>query len=371
MRTAFLKALVDSGVPVPAIFMTVLAEFIKAFDPERMQTCNVCGLLGIKPKGSMREVLVSGDSVRCPWCIEDGKGGQLRPLPWQGKKLSWATDGPVPFDVRYDTETVPGTTLFLQDDDLLELMDPVLLDFLKEAEVSPSQWLGCLLRNKAVARALGVSQAHESHVAVWKLSRKGEDSEAYKLTSMPPVLIAQLDVCKKGETKGERGGAVAKKAVVPKPSGGEIVLLSVDEDEERMLQFVSMLRPLATGLDMTIWTQKNVRPGEDRRRQVQKHVTEAMYLMPIVSADFLASHSMMELVRERASSDEASSSRSILPLLVKPAMVKFSVFSNMEWLNRMVTDRGSDSEVPKPLTACSNIDQALVDAVEKFGTRFE
>ena len=137
-----------------------------------------------------------------------------------------------------------------------------------------------------------------------------------------------------------------------RPSPARLVWLGSDSDISLAMQLDRLLRVLEKQGMLSVWSPRQITPGDDLRRATAQKLEQADVILLLVSADYLASASASEWTRLALQQAERRRAR-VLPVLLRPALLP----PDIQLLTVLPRDR-------RPVTMWEDRDDALLDVVE-------
>jgi WD40 repeat protein len=126
------------------------------------------------------------------------------------------------------------------------------------------------------------------------------------------------------------------------------------QDERYARELETYLAPLRRDGLITTWTDRQVSPGQEWRREIEAAIVNADLILLLVSPDFLASDFIVNQELPRMLARRQSGSATVVPIILRPA----------DW---QVTPLGSLQALPgngRPVSVWPNRDQAWLDIAE-------
>ena len=144
-------------------------------------------------------------------------------------------------------------------------------------------------------------------------------------------LMSALNVEVK-QARAERRSEVAKQKAGPRPL--RMFISYAHQDESVRVELDKHLKPLAQDGLIESWSYRQIEPGSDWRKEVQRHLGEADLVVPLLSVDFINSDFAFG-VELRSALDQRQRMR-VIPILVRP----FAMNDELKDIQMLPTDNG-------------------------------
>ena len=126
------------------------------------------------------------------------------------------------------------------------------------------------------------------------------------------------------------------------------------KDERYVRQLENVLAPLQRNNLIATWTDREISPGREWRREIELALENADIILLLVSPDFLASDYVQNQELQRALERHQSGSATVVPIILKPANWQVSPLSRLQALPRDA----------RPVSEWQNRDQAWLDVAQ-------
>lgn len=154
------------------------------------------------------------------------------------------------------------------------------------------------------------------------------------------------------------------------PGSIEIFLSYVEQDQELCFTLEGRLDVLKRQLEkkyqrnfFTHWSNANITPGRERRKEIEAHLATADVILLLVSWDFLGSNFCQEVELTTAMKRHKADEARVIPIILRPCPWEDEDFGGLEHLptgNKPVTKWGNRDE------AFVNIHRGIRKAIEEL-----
>lgn len=107
--------------------------------------------------------------------------------------------------------------------------------------------------------------------------------------------------------------------------------VAAPSDGSWLARWETHLLPLHQNGSLTIWSERNIVPGEIRSDQVNSHLEQAQVIFLLLSADFFASEECLKIM-ERALERQQEDAARVIPLLIHPVLWQQSRLASLACL---------------------------------------
>lgn len=132
-----------------------------------------------------------------------------------------------------------------------------------------------------------------------------------------------------------------------------VVFCAAREDEDLRLRLEQQLSALKHQDLIDLWHEQNVRPGADRREEIDRHLKTAHVVLLLISPDFMASDYCFSTELTRMMERHMRGEALMIPIILRPVHWQEAPFGNLQALPANA----------HPVTAWDDPDEALFNVV--------
>jgi hypothetical protein len=89
------------------------------------------------------------------------------------------------------------------------------------------------------------------------------------------------------------------------------------EDKSLLIELKKHLSLLERSGQVQMWDAREIKPGEEREKEIERHLSEARIILLLISPDFIASDAC-QAIQERAIERYEQAEARVIPILLRP-----------------------------------------------------
>jgi len=132
----------------------------------------------------------------------------------------------------------------------------------------------------------------------------------------------------------------------------EIFCCYAREDQALLREFTKQFKPLERQGRVEVWSDIDIKGGEEWEKEIEKHLNSAQIILLFVSRDFIASDYCYSKEMQRALERHESGEALVIPIILRPAAWKITPLRELQALPTNAT----------PITRWTDQDDAFLDA---------
>ena len=141
----------------------------------------------------------------------------------------------------------------------------------------------------------------------------------------------------------------------------EIFIAYSHHDEDLCKQLVEHLAPLVRSSKVTIWHDREIKPGQDWEREIDEHIRSAQIIVPLISASFFASDYCWGVESHIALERQRDGQATIVPVVLRSCLWSLTPLAAFQALPK---DALAVTSWPNRDEALTDVAKGLLQAIE-------